>query len=152
MPTTKNSFCSREDTQVVGMSEDKNYLYGFKDSHVVLEVPQSGDIRKLLRGLTYTSEKFKIRIYIPEGFETDLGSIPQLLQGIFPKDGKAMFAYILHDYLYYTGMYSQWECDSMLDEAMGTLGVSYWRRKAVRSGLAVGGWYAYNQHRKRNKK
>ena len=126
-------------------------MHGFKESHVVLEVPQSGDIRKLLRGLTYTSKEFTVSIYVPEGFKTDLGSIPQLLQGIFPKDGKAMFAYILHDYLYYTGMYSQSDCDDMLDEAMETLGVSYWRRKAVRTGLALGGWVAYNNHRKKRK-
>lgn len=127
-------------------------MYGFKESHVVLEVPQSGDIRKLLKGLTYTSEAFSVQVYIPEGFKTDLGSIPQLLQGIFPKDGKAMFAYILHDYLYYTGIYSQFECDSMLDEAMKSLKVNWMTRKSVRAGLALGGWVAYNNHRKRSRR
>lgn len=129
----------------------ENSLYGFKEKYIVVEVPQSGDIRKLLRGLTYTSKSTKTSIYVPEGFKTDLGSIPQLLQGIFPKDGKAMFAYILHDYLYYTGMYSQHACDNMLDEAMGTLGVSLWRRKAVRIGLSLGGFVAYNNHRRKKK-
>lgn len=31
-------------------------MYGFKEKYVVGQVPQSGDIRELLKGLTYISE------------------------------------------------------------------------------------------------
>ena len=121
---------------------------GFRESEVLLSVPTSGDIRTLQSELTYFTKIVKPQlILVPKGIKTDLGSIPRALQGIFPKDGKAMFAYILHDYLYQTGMFSRLESDSILEEAMGTLGVSYWRRKAVKFGLRLGGWVAWNEHR-----
>lgn len=121
---------------------------GFRESEVLLSVPTSGDIRTLQSELTYFTKIVKPQlILVPKGIKTDLGSIPRALQGIFPKDGKAMFAYILHDYLYQTGMFSRLESDSILEEAMGTLGVSYWRRKTVKFGLRLGGWVAWNEHR-----
>ena len=123
---------------------------GFRESEVLLSVPTSGDIRTLQSELTYFTKIVKPQlILVPKGIKTDLGSIPRALQGIFPKDGKAMFAYILHDYLYQTGMFSRLESDSILEEAMGTLGVSYWRRKTVKFGLRLGGWVAWNEHRKK---
>jgi hypothetical protein len=121
---------------------------GFREKEVLLSVPTSGDIRTLQSELTYFTKIVKPQlILVPSGIKTDLGSIPRALQGIFPKDGKAMFAYILHDYLYQTGMFSRLESDSILEEAMETLGVSYWRRKAVKFGLRIGGWVAWNEHR-----
>ena len=35
----------------------------------------------------------------------------------FPKDGKAMYGYILHDYLYQIGLFSRSETDDILEEA-----------------------------------
>lgn len=124
---------------------------GFRTKEVLLSVPQSGDIRTLKSELVYLTEKpRKQMLLVPSEIKTDLGSIPQALQGIFPKDGKAMFAYILHDYLYQVGMFSRGETDAILEEAMKSLGVSLWRRKSVRIGLALGGWKAWNEWRKLN--
>ncbi len=119
----------------------------FKENFIDLSVPISGDIRTTKSELTYYSEIAKCYILVPVGIKTDLGSIPQILQNIFPKDGKAMFAYILHDYLYQTGMYKQSICDDILAEAMESLEVDWWREKAVRGGLRVGGFVAYNNYR-----
>ena len=119
----------------------------FKEKTISLSVPLSGDIRTTQSELTYYSEIAKCYILVPIGIKTDLGSIPQAFQNVFPKDGKAMFAYILHDYLYKTGMFSQKICDDILEEAMKSLGVTWWRRKVVRNGLRVGGWVAYNNYR-----
>ncbi len=122
----------------------------FKEESILLEVPISGDIRTTKSHITFNYKG--IDIIVPIDFKTDLGSIPQFLQGIFPKDGKAMFGYILHDYLYYSGKYCQQECDNILEIAMNELDVGWWTRKAVRNGLRIGGFIAYLKHRKRNQK
>jgi hypothetical protein len=123
----------------------------FEENSILLSVPKSGDIRVTKSYLTYHSKLTYQVLRVPLELETDLGSIPQVLQNIFPKDGKAVFAYILHDWLYKTGLYSQKMCDDILEEAMESLGVSWWRRRAVRAGLRVGGFVAYNNHRKKDK-
>ena len=126
---------------------------GFKENEVLLSVPTSGDIRTLQSKLTYFTEVVENQlILVPKGIKTDLGSIPRFLQGIFPKDGKAMFAYILHDYLYQVEIFERLESDEILEEAMDSLGVVWWRRKAVKYGLRVGGWVAWNEHRAKDKK
>jgi len=120
----------------------------FEEKEIILSVPITGDIRTTLSSLTFHSDIVKETICVPSGLKTDLGSIPRALQGIFPKDGLAMFAYILHDHLYKVGKYTRKQSDDILEEAMKFLGVSWWRRKAVREGLRVGGWVAWNKHRK----
>ena len=123
-------------------------VIGFHEEYIKLEVPRSGDIRTTLSTITYTSEITYKLLIVPLGLKTDLGSIPQILQNIFPKDGLAMFAYILHDWLYKQGKYTQSVCDDILEEAMQSLGVGYLTRKSVRMGLRIGGSKAYQEHRR----
>jgi len=120
----------------------------FKETEIKLSVPISGDIRTTLSEIHFYSDIVKEWIIVPIGLRTDLGSIPQILQNIFPKDGKAMFGYIVHDWLYKTGKYSRSISDDILEEAMKVLGVGWLARKSVRNGLRVGGWVAWNNHRK----
>lgn len=120
---------------------------GFNEVVLTVDVPLTGDIRTLRSELTYFSEILGYMIVVPEGFKTDLGSIPQVLQGVFPKDGKAMYGYILHDYLYQVGIESRSISDDVLEEAMESLGVSWGTRRSVRLGLAIGGWVAWDAHR-----
>ena len=120
----------------------------FIETEVDLTVPITGDIRTIKSPIRYYSEIIKDFINTEIGSKTDLGSIPQFLQGVFPKDGKAMFPYINHDTLYKKGLYPRNICDDILEESMKVVGVSWWRRKAVREGLRVGGWVAWNKHRK----
>ena len=119
----------------------------FEHDFVDLRLPREGKIRVTLSQLTFKSDIVDNFITVPIGTKTDLGSIPTWLQWLFPKDGLAVLAYVLHDYLYKTGLYDRDTCDAILKEAMGVLGVSSWRKNAVRGGLKVGGWYAWNQHR-----
>ena len=123
-------------------------MKGFVEDYIDLRVPREGDIRTTISEIEYFSELVAGSIIVPIGLKTDLGSIPKVLQGIFPKDGKATLAYILHDYLYKVGKYDRHMCDAILEEAMETLNVDYLTRKAVRSGLYLGGWVAWNEHRK----
>lgn len=39
-------------------------------------------------------------VWVPAGFETDIASIPQPLQGWLPRWGKYASASVIHDYLY----------------------------------------------------
>jgi hypothetical protein len=126
-------------------------MTGFIEESIDLKVPIEGEIRELLSPIHYYSRKHKVLIKVPIGLKTDLGSIPQMLQGIFPKDGKAMFAYILHDYLYKIGKFTRSESDDILENAMKRLGVGWGTRKSVRTGLALGGWVAWNKHREKEK-
>jgi len=123
---------------------------GFLEEEIDLRVGRDGVLRTTKSILTYYSESIVNQlIVVPVGFETDLGSIPQFLQGIFPKDGKALFAYVLHDYLYKTGMFTRAESDDMLKEAMKSLNVVWWRVFFVRKGLKVGGGKAWKEHRQK---
>lgn len=125
---------------------------GFREREILLSVGITGDIRTTRSVLTYYTEVVKPQmILVPVGFDTDLGSIPRVFQGLIPKDGLAIFAYILHDYLYKTGLFTRSQCDLILEEAMKCLGVNWVHRKAVLNGLRVGGWVAWNKHRKAEK-
>jgi hypothetical protein len=125
---------------------------GFREKRILLSVSQNGDIRTTWSELTYYTEVVEPQlILVPIGFETDLGSIPRIFQSFIPKDGIAIFAYILHDYLYKTGLFTRAQTDRILDEAMKSLGASLVHRKAVLNGLRVGGWVAWNKHRKADK-
>ena len=123
-------------------------MKGFVEDYIDLRVPREGVIRTTISEIEYFSELVEGSIVVPVGLKTDLGSIPVVLQSIFPKDGKAVLAYILHDYLYKIGKYDRHTCDAILDEAMETLNVGLLTRKSVRSGLYLGGWVAWNGHRK----
>jgi len=124
-------------------------MVSFKELYIDLKVPKSGDIRTTLTTLSYYSDIVNEWVVVPTGLETDLGSIPRFLQGVFPKDGKAMFAYILHDHLYKLGVYSRSTSDDILREAMNALGVRWYIQVCVRFGLRIGGWYAWNKHREK---
>ena len=119
----------------------------FKQNKIDVTIPIEGKIRTLQSEVSFYSEITKTWIVAPIGMKTDFGSIPQFLQNIFPKDGEALFAYIIHDYLYKSGKYSQSISDDVLEEAMEVLTVAWWRRKAVHNGLRVGGFVAYNNYR-----
>ena len=124
----------------------------FREKAILLSLEIEGKIRTLKEELHYYSEILKAWVIVEVDFKTDLGSIPALLQGLIPKDGKGAFPYIVHDKLYRQGKYSQKICDDVLKEACKVTGVSWWRRVSIRGGLRVGGFVAYNRHRKNDKK
>lgn len=109
--------------------------------------------RKLLEPIIYHvgSLQSTDKIVIPAGFVTDGGSVPRILWPIVDPWGKASKAYILHDWLYHTGERSRLVSDAILMEAMEVSGVSFTQRKLVFLGVRIGGWYAWGQHRKREK-
>ena len=68
----------------------------------------------------YPSEEI---ITVPEGFRTDLASVPRVLWSIFPPHGPWANAAVIHDYLYQTGYKTKKYADRVFLEAMTVLKV-----------------------------
>ena len=83
---------------------------------------------------------------IPAGFITDCASVPRGLWNILPPFGKYTKAAVLHDWLYQFGTFTRAEADWIFYEAMGTLGVSWWKQGVMYAGVRVGAWSAWNQY------
>lgn len=91
-------------------------------------------------------EKSKLpTVTVPEGFVTDLASIPWPLwsTGLRP-DGSYTFAAIVHDYLYWSQTTKRAEADSILKLAMRDLKVSPSVIETIYAGVRVGGQAAWN--------
>jgi hypothetical protein len=58
------------------------------------------------------------RVIVPEGFCTDLASVPQLFWSLLPKTGRYAYAAIAHDFLYWTQTGKREEADDVLFTAM----------------------------------
>lgn len=86
---------------------------------------------------------------VPSGFITDFASIPKVFQWLISKFGKYDKAAVLHDYLYFTGCETRKESDIIFFEAMIVLLVKWWKRRAIYRGVRVGGWVAWNKHRRK---
>lgn len=83
----------------------------------------------LLAPLRYRSKLLGITVLIPEGFKTDLASVPRLLLSWFVAGGRAPRPAVLHDYGYQHGTFiidhtnvllqvTRQDVDAVLYEAM----------------------------------
>lgn len=66
-------------------------------------------------------------VTVPEGFETNLASIPRIFWNILPPTGKYAKAAILHDWLYTGGKKPREVCDGILLDGMKSLDVEKWK-------------------------
>lgn len=108
--------------------------------------------RRLLRDLVVqvAGEPEPIRIRIPRGFETDYSSIPWLARLLFHWS-RVDVAGVVHDWLYFTGEMSRTRAD-MIWRLVAVAGDHH--ANAVQGwagwlGLRLGGWFAWDQHRRR---
>ena len=80
-------------------------------------------------------------IVVPEGFQTDLASIPRIFQSLVPKVDRHMLPAIVHDYLCRKPDFSRKMADQVFLEAMKLKEVNPIRRRlmywAVRIGAIV---------------
>lgn len=126
------------------MSKFKNDL--------IVKVPLDGGDRILVEDLSYASDVALKTLIAPSGMKTDYGSIPKILHNVLSPTGKPTYAFVIHDMLYQKGLYNKKTSDKILDEAMKLLGVGWFKRKTIMSGLKLGGWVAWNKYRKKDKK
>lgn len=117
---------------------------------LVLEDLGNGTWRTTREFIYYVGEEGKGEaIVVPQGFVTDLASVPRMLWPLVPPMGKFNQAAVLHDYLYSIGCKTRKACDDVFLEAMAVLGVRWSQRWTIYSGVRIGGWVAWNNHRRR---
>lgn len=106
----------------------------------------------LHRNLLMKARKHKVDIWVPVGFKTDFASIPQAVRSLIPQLGKWTAPAVAHDFMYWCGPsmgFTQKKADAIFLELMEDAGVKWWRRQAIHKGLRIGGWTAWNDHRKK---
>jgi len=100
--------------------------------------------------LIYRSELLGEDITVPAGFKTDGESDPRwvpLLHSLFGDAGDC--PWVVHDWLYYIGTYGRKVSDEVGLEAVKTIpGIPAWREYGIYYGLRIGGFVAWNEHRK----
>lgn len=97
--------------------------------------------------LIYESDLLKATLIVPEGFKTDLASVPRGLWNLIPKSGKQDRPAVIHDFLYVHNGVSRSQADAILNEAMAVCGVGRVSRWIIYSGVRVGGWQTWNRYR-----
>lgn len=101
---------------------------------------------KLVRCFIYNSAK-EGRIKVPRNFITDGASIPKIFYSIIgtPWNGKYSKAAVIHDYFYKEQPISRKRADYVFYEAMKTLGVPLWKRKAMYWGVRMFGYFVWKK-------
>lgn len=100
----------------------------------------------------------KDRLVVPQGFQTDLASIPWAARWLIPASGPWQRAAVIHDWLYQNcgvvDVIETWfgnrvpmmryfdraRCDKIFADAMREAGVARATRIAIWSAVRVGGW------------
>lgn len=100
----------------------------------------------------FWSARYQVAVVVPRWFITDLSSIPRPVRPLIPVNGNHRIPSILHDLGYAFGNESkltriQW--DILFDDFNKLYGVNFAKRKAMQSGLFVGGWASFNNFRLR---
>lgn len=86
---------------------------------------------------------------VPIGFYTDFASVPRFMPLAYACLGDtAHEPAVIHDWLYYGAFTDRKTADEILLEAMKAWGMSSWKAYAIYYGVRVGGWAAWNLHRK----
>ena len=80
---------------------------------------------------------------------TDCGSIPQIFQNIFKRDGRYLPAYVAHDWLYQSEKYDRATCDSLLHQMLTELGANWLARNIIYSSVRIGGSFVWRKHDKK---
>lgn len=109
----------------------------------------------LMEPLVYVSNAGKT-IIVPRGAQSDGASTPRVIWATLPPTGLYWKACLLHDALYRstatdedgnTLSLSREESDDLLLEAMVSLRVPDWQRKAIYEGVRLGGSWAFASDR-----
>ncbi len=97
----------------------------------------------------YQSDVAGRTLTVPVGFYTDFASVPRIGIIYAMLGDTAHEPAVVHDWLYYLGLVPRELADQVLLEAMGVINVPAWRRWPIYWGVRIGGWYAWNDHRKK---
>jgi len=93
----------------------------------------------------YTADKEHL-IKVPKGFITDFASIPRIFWTVIGQPtGRYGKAAVIHDYLYFTQRFTRKYADFVFVEAMGILGVSWWKRRSMWLSVRIFGWIPWRK-------
>lgn len=117
-------------------------LYG---SPVLVALPQT---YKWRLGVPYeVLDEVLGKVHVPEGFITDLGSIPRLFWSLVPPFGPGTPAYLVHDWLYAKQGCKRIQVDDCLLRLLTALKVDYFSRYAIYWNVRTFGWFAWRGDR-----
>ncbi len=86
-------------------------------------------------------------IYVSEDFITDGASIYQIFWTLIGGPlGPYAPAAVVHDWIYKYQTRTRQEADRIFLEAMGVLGVAWWRRRTMWLAVRVAGWRQWNRY------
>ncbi len=119
----------------------------FLDTLVVVEISDS-IFQVFGHDFRYQSDLLGL-ITVPQGFFTDFASVPRFMPLAYACLGDtAHEPAVIHDWLYYSAITDRSTADNVLLEAMKVWGMPSWRYYPIYWGVRLGGWAAWNQHRK----
>lgn len=105
-----------------------------------LEYAADGSGQKIVASpFVYQSDVAMETFTVPEGFRTDLASVPRLPLAYMLFGGVADEAAVVHDYLYSERLVSRKMADDVFDEAMKVKGIWAWRRWPMWFGVRLFG-------------
>ena len=88
------------------------------------------------------------RVEVPEGFVSDLASVPRAFWQVMRPEGRYAYAAVVHDYLYWTQDRSKEEADSVFQFALEDSKVDSTTISALYSAVSLLGKSAWDQNRK----
>ena len=103
--------------------------------------PRGNAVYRLLSPLVFNDGTQEITV--PEGFETDLASVPRVPIAYMTWGDRAHREAVLHDYLYSIGAVPDLPreaCDELFRQAMITRGNPWWVYQPMYWGVRLGGW------------
>lgn len=98
---------------------------------------------QLLQPLAYASKYLKDPIVVPEGFITDFASVPRVPLLYLMMNDVGQPAAVIHDFLYGEGKIERKIADKVLDEALASVGVSWWKRQAMYTAVRLAGGFSF---------
>ena len=119
----------------------------FKTSEITMKRVVGVDVWRVGEPVSFYSELLAAWIDVPVGFETDFASIPRFLHRLLPKNGEYDAPAIVHDWLYSHGIYHKDTADKIFLEALTSINVAPWKRRAMYRAVAMFGGKAWNDHR-----
>jgi hypothetical protein len=87
-------------------------------------------------------------ITVPPLFYTDFASVPRLGIIYALLGDRAHEPAVVHDWLYFSAITTRKISDDVLMEAMQVMNLPWWQRYPIFWGVRIGGWHAWDQHRK----
>lgn len=86
---------------------------------------------------------------VPIDFRTDFESMVRWVPTLYAILGdQNKEPAVIHDWIYYSAVVDRKTADDVFFEACGVIGTPLWKRRMLWTGLRVGGWHAWNDHRK----